>query len=62
MTLTVNVKDNNIEQALRKNLTKRKKFPIFLDLGSGALIDYDQYNLPKEKLVQSYIPDNHAKR
>ena len=36
-------------------LAKRKKIPIFLDLGSGALVDFEKYNLPKEKMVQDYI-------
>ena len=36
-------------------LAKRKKIPVFLDLGSGAIIDYARYGLPNEKLVQDYI-------
>tara|TARA_Y100001970_G_scaffold294115_1_gene447057 strand:- start:14087 stop:15490 length:1404 start_codon:yes stop_codon:yes gene_type:complete len=36
-------------------LAKRKKIPVFLDLGSGAIIDYAEYGLPAEKLVQDYI-------
>ena len=36
-------------------LAKKKKIPVFLDLGSGAMINYDKYGLPKEKLIQDYI-------
>ena len=36
-------------------LAKKKRIPLFLDLGSGALIDYQNYELPSEKLVQDYI-------
>ena len=36
-------------------LAKRKKIPVFLDLGSGAIINYTKYGLPAEKLVQEYI-------
>ena len=36
-------------------LAKTKRIPIFLDLGSGALIDYEKYGLPKERLVNEYI-------
>ena len=37
------------------NLGKKKRIPVFLDLGSGAIINYEKYGLPKEKLVQDYI-------
>ena len=36
-------------------IAKRKRIPVFLDLGSGALIDYESYGLPKEKLINEYI-------
>ena len=37
------------------NLGKKKRIPVFLDLGSGAIINYEKYGLPREKLVQDYI-------
>ena len=37
------------------NLGKKRRIPVFLDLGSGAIINYEKYGLPKEKLVQDYI-------
>ena len=36
-------------------LGKSKKIPVYIDLGSGAMIDYEQHNLPKEKMVETYI-------
>jgi len=36
-------------------LAKSKKIPIFLDLGSGAIVDYTNFNLPKEKLINEYL-------
>jgi len=36
-------------------LAKKKRIPVFLDLGSGAIINYEDYGLPIEKLVQEYI-------
>lgn len=33
----------------------KRKIPIFLDLGSGALINYKKYGLPQEKIIQEYI-------
>ncbi len=36
-------------------LANKKKIPVFLDLGSGAIINYEKYGLPKENLVQEYI-------
>jgi len=36
-------------------LGKSKKIPVYIDLGSGAMIDYQKYGLPKEKMVQKYI-------
>jgi L-seryl-tRNA(Ser) seleniumtransferase len=36
-------------------IAKKKRIPLFLDLGSGALINYEKYNLPKEKILQKYI-------
>ena len=47
---TENVKIQDIVK-----LAKKKKIPVFLDLGSGAIINYEKYGLPKEKLVQDYI-------
>ena len=47
-TESVDVKD--IVQIAKKNL-----IPLFLDLGSGALINYEKHNLPKEKILQKYI-------
>ena len=46
------------ESVLIKDLVelgKKKKIPVFLDLGSGAMINYDKYGLPEEKLIQEYI-------
>ena len=37
------------------NLGKKKKIPVFIDIGSGAFINYEKFGLPKEKLVQEYI-------
>ena len=37
------------------NLGKKKKIPVFIDIGSGAFINYEKFGLPKEKLVQDYI-------
>ena len=37
------------------NLGKRKKIPIYIDLGSGAMIDYQKQGLPREKMVQEYL-------
>ena len=34
---------------------KRKKIPLILDLGSGAVADYKKLSLPNEPVVQSYI-------
>ena len=36
-------------------IAKKKRVPVFLDLGSGAIIDYEKFGLPKENLVQKYI-------
>jgi len=36
-------------------LGKSKKIPIYIDLGSGAIIDYEKQGLPKEKMVQEYL-------
>ena len=36
-------------------LANKKKIPVFLDLGSGAIISYEKHGLPKETLVQEYI-------
>ena len=36
-------------------LGKSKKIPVYIDLGSGAIIGYDKHGLPKEKMVQEYI-------
>ena len=47
-TESVDVKD--IVQIAKKN-----RIPLFLDLGSGALINYEKHNLPKEKILQKYI-------
>ena len=47
-TRTVDIKDI-------VKIAKRKRIPVFLDLGSGALIDYENYGLPKEKLINEYI-------
>ena len=33
-------------------LAKRNRIPIFVDVGSGALINYDKFGLPKEKLIK----------
>ena len=37
------------------NLGKKKKIPVFIDIGSGAFINYEKFGLPKEKLVRDYI-------
>ncbi len=36
-------------------LAKRKKIPLILDLGSGAIADFKKLNLPFEPVVKSYI-------
>ncbi len=36
-------------------VANKKRIPVFLDLGSGALINYSKYKLPQEKLIQEYI-------
>ena len=36
-------------------LAKKKRIPVFLDLGSGTILNYEKYGLPRENLVQDYI-------
>ena len=36
-------------------LSKRKKLPLVVDLGSGALVDFSKMSLPFENLVRWYI-------
>jgi L-seryl-tRNA(Ser) seleniumtransferase len=36
-------------------LSKKKKFPLIIDLGSGALVDLQKLGLPYEPVVQFYI-------
>ena len=45
----------NVEVKELVKLGKQKKIPVYIDLGSGAMIDYQQYNLPKEKIIEKYI-------
>ena len=36
-------------------LAKSKRIPLFVDVGSGAIINYDKFGLPKEKMISEYI-------
>jgi len=36
-------------------LAESKKIPLFVDVGSGAIINYDKFALPKEKMISEYI-------
>ena len=36
-------------------LAKKNKIPIFIDVGSGALINYGEYEMPQEKMIKEYI-------
>ena len=36
-------------------LAKKKKIPLILDLGSGAIADFQKLGLPHEPVVQSYL-------
>ena len=36
-------------------LAKKNKIPLFVDVGSGALINYNKFEMPKEKMIKEYI-------
>ena len=56
---TSNYKVMGFTQSVELNdlsaLAKRKKIPLILDLGSGAIADFKKLGLPYESVVKSYI-------
>jgi L-seryl-tRNA(Ser) seleniumtransferase len=46
-------KDVELEELV--SLSKRKRIPLLVDLGSGAIVNFDDSDIPTEPVVSSYI-------